>query len=137
MRFDFTQGNLVETIVRQRKSKSGWLDEIEQLVSWPDLVSLFDHVYASTKGGAPYPIETYIKLLLLQQWYGLSDESLEAAVDDRLSFRRFCGVPLDRPVQLDLVLSPASDHKGRGRAQSLASACWRRSTNSWTRGAWC
>jgi IS5 family transposase len=28
----------------------------------------------------------------------LSDEGLEAAVDDRLSFRRFSGIPLDRPV---------------------------------------
>ncbi len=98
MRFDFSQGNLVEAFVRQWKSKSGWLDEIEQLVAWPDLVSLFDHVYASAEGGASYPIETYIKLLLLQQWYSLSDEGLEAAVDDRLSFRRFCGLPLDRPV---------------------------------------
>ena len=98
MRFDFSEGNLVEAFVRQRKSKSAWLDEIDELVAWPDLVSLFDHVYARTEGGASYPIETYIKLLLLQQWYGLSDEGLEAAVDDRLSFRRFCGIPLDRPV---------------------------------------
>jgi IS5 family transposase len=35
---------------------------------------------------------------LLQQWHGLSDPALEAAVDDRLSFRRFCGSPLDRSV---------------------------------------
>ncbi len=84
--------------MRQRKSKSGWLDEIDQLVAWPDLVSLFDHVYARAEGGASYPIETYVKLLLLQQWYGMSDEGLEAALDDRLSFRRFCGIPLDRPV---------------------------------------
>lgn len=98
MRFDYSQGNLVEAFVRQRKSKSCWLDEIETLVVWDELVSLFDHVYASTEGGASYPIETYIKLLLLQQWYGLSDEGLESAVDDRLSFRRFCGIPLDRPV---------------------------------------
>ena len=33
---------------------------------------------------ALYPLLTYVKLLLLQQWYGLSDEGLEAAVDDRL-----------------------------------------------------
>ena len=98
MRFDYSQGNLVEAFVRQRKSRCGWLDEIDKLVAWPDLVVLFDHVYASPEGGASYPIETYIKLLLLQQWYGLSDEGLEAAVDDRLSFRRFCGIPLDRPV---------------------------------------
>ncbi len=48
-------------------------------------------IYASREGGLAYPLLTYIKLLLLQQWYGLSDEGLEAAVDDRLSFRRFAG----------------------------------------------
>src|SRR3712207_1245053 len=41
---------------------------------------------------------SYIKLLLLQQGYGLSDEGLEAAVDDRLSFRRFAGIPLAESV---------------------------------------
>jgi hypothetical protein len=32
VRFDFGQGNLVEAFVRQRKSKGGWLDEIDRLV---------------------------------------------------------------------------------------------------------
>src|SRR5919202_836778 len=48
--------------------------------------------------GLAYPLLTYVKLLLLQQWYGLSDEGLEAAVDDRLSFRRFAGIPLAESV---------------------------------------
>ncbi len=46
----------------------------------------------------PPPLLIYVKLLLLQQWYGLSDEGLEAAVDDRLSFRRFAGIPLAEAV---------------------------------------
>lgn len=36
-----------------------------------------------------------VKLLLLQQWYGLCDPGLEEAEDDRLSFRRFAGLPMD------------------------------------------
>src|SRR5918911_1352493 len=48
--------------------------------------------------GLADPLLTYVKLLLLQQWYGLSDEGLEAAVDDRLSFRRFAGIPLAESV---------------------------------------
>ncbi|MEZ5823298.1 MAG: IS5 family transposase [Geminicoccaceae bacterium] len=71
---------------------------MDKLVDWSPMVSLFDDVYASREGAAPYPVPVYIKLLLIQQWHGLSDERLEAAVDDRLSFRRFCGIPLDRPV---------------------------------------
>ena len=98
MRFDFSQANLVEAFIRQNKSRGQWLDEIDEWVDWPELEALFDHVYASRDGAASYPIVTYIKLLLIQQWHGLSDEQLEAAVDDRLSFRRFCGIPLDRPV---------------------------------------
>ncbi len=35
------------------------------------------------------------KIALLQQWYWLSDPGAEEAVRDRLSFRRFCGIPLD------------------------------------------
>ena len=34
-----------------------------------------------------------VKLLVLQQWYGLSDPELEQQVDDRLSFQRFFGYP--------------------------------------------
>jgi IS5 family transposase len=98
MRFDFGQTNLVEAFVRQRKSKNGWLDDVDQFMDWSRLEALFDGVYTSREGGASYPILTYIKMLFIQQWHGLSDEKLEAAVDDRLSFRRFCGIPLDRPV---------------------------------------
>jgi len=98
MRVDFGRGNLVEAFVRQRQSKSAWLEEIDRLVDWSRLEGLFADVYASREGGVSYPILTYVKLLLLQQWHGLSDPGLEAAVDDRLSFRRFCGIPLDRSV---------------------------------------
>ena len=35
------------------------------------------------------------KILLLQQWHTLSDPAAEEAVRDRLSFRRFCGLPLE------------------------------------------
>jgi IS5 family transposase len=36
-----------------------------------------------------------VKIVLLQQWHTLSDPAAEEAVRDRLSFRRFCGLPLD------------------------------------------
>ena len=35
------------------------------------------------------------KIVLLKEWYSLSDPAAEKAVRDRLSFRRFCGIPLD------------------------------------------
>ncbi|NKJ44925.1 IS5 family transposase [Novosphingobium sp. SG916] len=36
-----------------------------------------------------------LKALLLQQFYGLSDADLEEAINDRVSFRRFIGLPLE------------------------------------------
>lgn len=49
-----------------------------------------------TVNGAPgYPPLVMFKIVLLQQCYNLSDPATEEAVRDRLSFRRFRGVPLD------------------------------------------
>ena len=38
-----------------------------------------------------------VKLLVLQQWYGLSDPELERQVTDRISFRHFLGYPERAP----------------------------------------
>ena len=47
-----------------------------------------------------------VKILLLQQWYCRSDEAIEAALDDRLPFRRFCGLPLDASIIPAAVTGP-------------------------------
>src|SRR3712207_9398587 len=72
--------------------RSEWLDRLDAALDWPALERIVEGIYASREGGLAYPLLTYVKLLLLQQWYGLSDEGLEAAVDDRLSFRRFAKI---------------------------------------------
>jgi IS5 family transposase len=38
-----------------------------------------------------------VKMLVLQQWYGLSDPELERQATDRISFRRFLGYPESIP----------------------------------------
>lgn len=97
-RRDFRQLGLADGIVQRRGKKSEWLDRLDAVIDWPALVTIVADIYASREGGLAYPLLTYVKLLLLQQWYGLSDEGLEAAVDDRLSFRRFAGIPLSESV---------------------------------------
>src|SRR6478672_11167256 len=97
-RRDFRQLGLADSIVRRRGKKSEWLDRLDAALDWPDLETIVAGIYAKREGGLAYPLLTYVKLLLLQQWYGLSDEGLEAAVDDRLSFRRFAGIPLSESV---------------------------------------
>ena len=98
MRRDLGQMSLADGLVNQRAGRNGWLDRLDAIVDWPAVVKVVDGIYASDEGRPSYPLVTYVKLLLLQQWYGLSDPGLEEAVDDRLSFRRFAGLPLDESV---------------------------------------
>ena len=97
-RRDFRQLGLADSIVQRRGKKSAWLDRLDAALDWPAMETIVAGIHASREGALSYPLLTYVKLLLLQQWYGLSDEGLEAAVDDRLSFRRFAGIPLAEAV---------------------------------------
>ena len=71
------------------------LERLERLIDWPALAAVLAPVHGSRRGAPGYPAVTMLKAALLQQWYGLSDPGLEAALADRLSFRRFCGFALD------------------------------------------
>ncbi len=51
--------------------------------------------YPSRMSALGLPAADDVQDRTVQQWYGLSDPQAEEAVRDRLSFRRFCGVPLD------------------------------------------
>src|SRR3954470_9342929 len=97
-RRDFRQLGLADSIVQRHGKKTAWLDRLDAALDWPALETIVAGVHARPDGGLAYPLLTYVKLLLLQQWYGLSDEGLEAAVDDRLPFRRFAGIPLAESV---------------------------------------
>jgi len=97
-RRDLRQFGLADGLIQRRGKKTAWLDQLDAAIDWAAVETIVEGIYASREGGLAYPLLTYLKLLLLQQWYGLSDEGLEAAVDDRLSFRRFAGLPLAESV---------------------------------------
>ena len=97
-RRDFRQLGLADGIVQRRGKKTAWLERLDAAIDRAAVETIVEGIYASREGGPAYPLLTYVKLLLLRQWYGLSDEGLEAAVDDRLSFRRFAGIPLAESV---------------------------------------
>ena len=50
---------------------------------------------AGAKGGRPpYPLETMLRIHLLQQWYDLSDPAMEDALIEVPTMRRFAGIDL-------------------------------------------
>jgi IS5 family transposase len=71
------------------------LERLGDLIDWSALGELVSPLNPLRRGAPGYPALALLKAVLLQQWHGLSDPGLEAALADRLSFRRFCGFALD------------------------------------------
>lgn len=84
---------------RQRKKGAAALERINAVVDWRRFEKPLRKAFKDSKEGAPsYPVLVLFRVLLLQQWYGLSDPAAEEAVADRLSFRRFVGLSLSEAV---------------------------------------
>src|SRR6201994_679128 len=75
--------------------RNATLERLDELIDWSGIGRLLSPVHGSRYGAPGYPAVAMFKALLLQQWHGLSDPALEASIEDRLSFRRFCGFALD------------------------------------------
>jgi transposase, IS5 family len=97
MRAEMRQLSLAEALVSSGRSGSR-LARISDLLEWGALDGLLAGLRDSPVGRPSYPPLLLLRALLLAQWYELSDPELEEAVADRLSFRRFVGLPLDGPV---------------------------------------
>jgi IS5 family transposase len=72
------------------------LVEIGSAIDWEAfrliVGDMFDN--RSERGGRPNIDEVVmVKLLVLQQWHGLSDPELEKQAADKLSFMKFLGFP--------------------------------------------
>jgi transposase, IS5 family len=81
-----------------RSSRCASLDEIAALIDWTEIDRHFACVYAAARGERAWPPLALFKALLLSVWYDLSDVKLAEALDDRASFRRFCGFAWDEPT---------------------------------------
>jgi transposase, IS5 family len=93
---DFSQPSFAEAFVNGYTGGGGFLEDIDKTFEWGAFEVLLSAIHGSRKGAPGYPPLTMFKILLLQQWYALSDPGAEEAVRDRLSFRRFCQLPLDQ-----------------------------------------
>ena len=94
----FEQLSLADHIVAHKARPNEMLDRVQELLDWPGLERIVGVLHSSDYGAPSYPPAVMLRVLLVQQWYGLSDPDLERALWDRLSFRRFCGFPLDAAI---------------------------------------
>jgi len=86
-----------------RKSRRElFLDEMEQIAPWAELLALVEPHYAkAVKGRHPVGLSIMLRTYFLQQWFNLSDPGVEEALYESPVLQRFVGV--------DLGVAPAPD----------------------------
>lgn len=87
------QADLGLNLTTKRTRKRQFLDEMNLVVPWAELVELVrPHAPAGKRGRPPFPIETMLRIHFLQQWFGLSDPAMEEALFDVPVYREFAGL---------------------------------------------
>ena len=83
----------------KRTRKREFLDEMQSLVPWSELVSVVEpHAPRARTGRPPFAVEVMLRIHYLQQWFGLSDQSMEEALRDVPLYRQFARLPDDSRV---------------------------------------
>ena len=85
-------------VVGERSRRKDQLSQIESLIDWSEISGLLHQLRSGKMDRPPYPALVLFKALLLQRWYGLSDDALEDALYDRLSFRQFVGLGMEEDI---------------------------------------
>jgi transposase, IS5 family len=78
------------------------LIQLDQLIPWEEFRIFLEKVRQrerkSAAGRKPYDVILLFKMLVLQQMYNISDESLEYQINDRISFMRFLKLGIEDQV---------------------------------------
>jgi transposase, IS5 family len=80
---------------KKQISTENFLNEMNQVIPWNELLSVIQPYYYSGKAGRkPMKLELMLRIYFLQQWFNLGDPTVEEAIYDRLSFQRFLEIDL-------------------------------------------
>jgi IS5 family transposase len=94
MHRDMGQPSLAESLLPETLGHNERLELIAEAFDWDRFGRLLARVHSAQEGRPSYPPLMMVKVLLLEQWYNLSDPQMEEALQDRISFRRFVGLGL-------------------------------------------
>jgi IS5 family transposase len=82
----------------EAKRLPGELTQVDAYLDDERFVAPWRALFDRRLGRPSVPVDTLLRLLYLKHRYGLGYESLCREVADSISWRRFCRIPLDRPV---------------------------------------
>jgi IS5 family transposase len=84
---------------RKQTRREIFLGEMDRVVPWKSLLGLIEPLYPIAGGGRrPYPLETMLRVHLMQNWFALSDPAMEEALYEISSMRRFAALSLPGPI---------------------------------------
>ncbi len=83
---------------RKSTRRERFLNEMNRVVPWADLMAVIEPVYPKAEGPGrpPVGIDRMLRLHCLQQWFNLSDPAVEEALYDSRAMRQFVGIDLGR-----------------------------------------
>ena len=74
----------------KKTRKQVFLDQMDQVVPWAELVELIAPYYPQGKTGRPpFSLQTMLRVHFMQQWFTLSDPGMEEAFFDTPAYREF------------------------------------------------
>ena len=88
-----TQEELNLKLSTRRTRKAVFLDEMNLVVPWSELLSLIaPHAPRAKTGRPPFELVTMLRIHFLQQWFGLGDLAMEEALFETALYREFAGL---------------------------------------------
>ncbi len=94
---------------RKQTRRERFLAEMDQVVPWKGLLGLIEPFYPKAGGGRkPYPLETMLRIHLLQNWFSLSDPAMEEALYEITPMRQFMHRNFKMPMHQADAMTEAS-----------------------------
>jgi transposase, IS5 family len=80
---------------KKKTRREKFLEEMDQVVPWPELLKVVRRRYPKAGNGRPpLGLEKMLRVYFLQQWFNLSDPAMEDELYESESMRRFAGIEL-------------------------------------------
>jgi transposase, IS5 family len=84
---------------RKQTRRELFLAEMERVIPWKSLLDLIEPFYpVAGRGRHPYPLETMLRVHLMQNWFALSDPAMEEALYEITPMRTFARLSLTKPI---------------------------------------
>ena len=93
MNKQMTLAELNDEFGAARTNKKEFLEKMDHIVPWDELVSIVEpYYYKGEHGNKPFPLELMLRIYVLQNLYDLADMKVMYEILDSRAFSEFCCV---------------------------------------------